>query len=764
MYLPFPATITPGASVRIQPNRVFGAVGFATALCVATPALAAQREWTGAFSEFWTSSQNWTAFDIPDSDDTAVIGNAPNNDVLLNTDTNPIDGLTLTDGATLNTNGRRLVVDNATDDAPLNIGDGSTLFVSTVNANPAASGLDTDRLNVLSGGTFGNIDLSVIDDRLQVFQGGTVASVGTIVIGQGINPGNIGLINDGTITASLLGAGTLTLQSEDNKTFDLDGSFGDGVIRAAADGLFGGVAASTLNINGALSDNFDGTAVIGQRDAMNFQQAWVNSGQLEFNGTDADPATLGGAEMTLDDNTAGDGGSVGDGWVTVNSGTAVVDADVFATGGTWTMADNTTTTFNGEANFLPAADLDLSAASLTVNVNDSLRVQQSSIDLDGTVSADNTINVNSGATLRIDGDFSDAFNGTLNLENGSTLTLNGVSTFAADSTFDKTSGNITVNIGGQTTINTTIDLDGVGAPLSTINLTNDTASLTLNGDIENNGAQFDGTINNRGALTVAPGTVWTNDGTIHLIDEGIDPTVGGNGMTNTGVLRGDGTFNVTVNNAEGGLIQPGTASTAGRLDFNNPLTMGDESEMEIGLGGVTPGTGHDRIDATTLNLEAGSTLDVDSLGGYLPTLYTTHTVVDATLMTGVFNFIDGVVIAATDTGWAVTYDYALDQVLVQRALLGDANLNGQVEQGDLDAVLQNWGGQASDGVISWVTGDLNGNGQVEQGDLDAILQNWGSLAAPDFTGSPVPEPAVGLLAAMLATLRRRSASRAATFG
>ncbi len=744
------------------PTRALLSATVATTICAATPALGAQREWTGTFSEFWTSFQNWSASDIPDDDDTALIGNAPNNNVLLNTDTNTIDGLTLTGGATLNTNGQRLLVDNVPNNAPVNIGDGSTLYVSTVNLNPSTSGLDTDRLNVLDGGTFANIDFSVIDDRMDVFEGGTVASIGTIVIGGGVNPGTIGLINDGVITASVLGAGTLTLQATDNKTIDLDGSFGNGEVRASADQFLGGVGTATLNINAPLSDAFDGTAVIGRADVINFQQGWVNSGQLEFNGTDADPASLNGAQMTLTDDTAGDGGSVGDGWVTVNSGTAVVNADVVATGGTWNMEDNTTVTFNGDANFLPSAVLDLSASSVTVNVNDSLRIQQSSVDLDGIVPADNVINVNNNASLRIDGDFSDPFGGTVNMANGSTLTLNGNGTFSAESTFNKTGSAITLNIGGQTTFHTPIDLDGQGLPLSTINITNDTASLTLNAGIENVGAEFDGTINNRGALTVAPGTVWTNGGTIHLIDEGIDPTVNGNGMTNEGTLRGDGTFNVAVTNTAGGLIQPGTGSTAGHLDFNFPLTMGAGSEMEIDLGGLTPGTGHDRIDATTLNLDPGSTLDVDSLGGYLPALYTTHTIVDANLINGVFNFIEGVVIGATDTGWAVTYDYSLDQVLVQRALLGDANLNGQVEQADLDAILQNWGKQASDGVTSWVTGDLNGNGQVEQADLDFVLQNWGSLAAPSFKASAVPEPcSVVLASAGLATLRRRRPTRGA---
>jgi hypothetical protein len=46
-----------------------------------------------------------------------------------------------------------------------------------------------------------------------------------------------------------------------------------------------------------------------------------------------------------------------------------------------------------------------------------------------------------------------------------------------------------------------------------------------------------------------------------------------------------------------------------------------------------------------------------------------------------------------------------------------------VEQGDLDAVLINWG--ATGAAATFLTGDGDGNGQVEQGDLDHVLLRWG---------------------------------------
>ncbi|MEM8782690.1 MAG: hypothetical protein AAGE65_07505 [Planctomycetota bacterium] len=72
------------------------------------------------------------------------------------------------------------------------------------------------------------------------------------------------------------------------------------------------------------------------------------------------------------------------------------------------------------------------------------------------------------------------------------------------------------------------------------------------------------------------------------------------------------------------------------------------------------------------------------------------------------------------------------------ALIGDFDGSGQVEQGDLNLVLNNWGQAGTpDG---WVGGGPDG--VVDQAELNAVLNNWGSVSSPDLTGlSSVPEPA-----------------------
>ncbi len=107
-------------------------------------------------------------------------------------------------------------------------------------------------------------------------------------------------------------------------------------------------------------------------------------------------------------------------------------------------------------------------------------------------------------------------------------------------------------------------------------------------------------------------------------------------------------------------------------------------------------------------------------------------------------------------------DVDVDQYLtvVFAGILGDFDGSGQVEQGDLDLVLQNWGADiAVSGIpAGWVT-DLP-EGQIEQTELDRVLQNWGSASAPDFAGatrSGVPEPTglVVLLPALFTAARAR---------
>ncbi|MEM1097375.1 MAG: hypothetical protein AAGH92_01180 [Planctomycetota bacterium] len=84
---------------------------------------------------------------------------------------------------------------------------------------------------------------------------------------------------------------------------------------------------------------------------------------------------------------------------------------------------------------------------------------------------------------------------------------------------------------------------------------------------------------------------------------------------------------------------------------------------------------------------------------------------------------------------------------------GDTNLDGVVDQADLNAVLNNWGASNT----GWAGGDTDGTGTVEQGDLNAVLNTWGFRRqdTPSIS-TRLPEPGIAGFAygAMLLITRR----------
>lgn len=76
-------------------------------------------------------------------------------------------------------------------------------------------------------------------------------------------------------------------------------------------------------------------------------------------------------------------------------------------------------------------------------------------------------------------------------------------------------------------------------------------------------------------------------------------------------------------------------------------------------------------------------------------------------------------------------------------VLGDVNLDGDVNSTDLGLLLNNFGGDSTFGG-----GDMNGDGAVNSTDLGLLLNNFGSTSA---STSAVPEPS-GLAASLIAAL------------
>ncbi|MEM7576338.1 MAG: retropepsin-like aspartic protease [Planctomycetota bacterium] len=233
------------------------------------------------------------------------------------------------------------------------------------------------------------------------------------------------------------------------------------------------------------------------------------------------------------------------------------------------------------------------------------------------------------------------------------------------------------------------------------------------------------------------------NGTVQAFDGGVVSTQQIN-IGDGGTLTGAGTFiGDTITNA--GSVRPlqGTEMTLVGTYQQEDTGSFEYLDVKVVVEGSASLAG-------TLDLAGATALPTPEAYGEAVVL------LEADQVLGRFDTIDNLQFG---DGFAWVVSYTADAVLATVALYGDANLNQQVEQGDLNAVLTNWGASGQ----QWATGDFSGDGVVDQVDLNAVLNNWGSTVAPSFAGFTVPEPAAALplLGAAGLLKRRRSLARVA---
>jgi hypothetical protein len=106
---------------------------------------------------------------------------------------------------------------------------------------------------------------------------------------------------------------------------------------------------------------------------------------------------------------------------------------------------------------------------------------------------------------------------------------------------------------------------------------------------------------------------------------------------------------------------------------------------------------------------------------------------------------DGEVTLADQDQWRA--DAAAKNGFVESYLNGDANLDGSVLVGDLNAVGTNW--QTS--PDPWSSGDFNADGVVDVADLNLLALNWQQSIPAAAAGEAVPEPSAIMLLILAAT-------------
>ena len=499
--------------------RIGLAIGVLLALVHPLSAQLVNSEWnTGNGS--WNVTTNWFPNDVPDNGGgityDVTIGNRP---VAANAAVTfiPEDGTSDSITALTMSGGANLFTNGfqvfVSGQTTLT-GVGTTIRVDP-HATPGAIAFDTDNLDITGGGIIMQGGLLNVDILMGVGAAGVLQGFGTVNVGDADAVVESVFQNSGLIQVSgdPVTPGTLILQTNGVDTINLDGTTETGVVDVSNVFADPEADSNTLIVDGPLTDAFGGTLQIGQRDTVTFN----------------DNCTLSGADVQMD------GGSF-------------------------------TATMNG-----PAAVTSIASSAFTVT---GAAIISNDLAFTGTA---NTITLNAGASLQLDG--------TVTIPDASALVL--------------TSSSHLIVAGATSVTEAAGDFnwDGPGSAPTTVR---GTGLLTLNVNrVDTTDDVFGGTLNlddNGDATVNVTATSWTLAGTLNKNNAGTS-TVSGDRVVVTG----------SINVNAGTLDMPATTLGAGSdIAVAGLLTLGSGSE----LAGPTTLNG-----AGTLRMEGSSTITANTIVG-----------------------------------------------------------------------------------------------------------------------------------------------------
>ncbi|MCI0332783.1 MAG: hypothetical protein L0228_06130, partial [Planctomycetes bacterium] len=345
-------------------RRAFFALAVTAALFIpAVGSAQIARSWNTG-NGVWSADSNWSPIGVPQSNDSARIGNLPaaENDVVTLDIHDTVAEVQLTDGMTLNTAGNALTVLGDTLVSGSNLVSDqrfpSRLFV---DRGTLIHDYVTDNLTVADGGAVQLFDGGIlrIDDLFSIDSDSGLFGEGVV---QFISSGTV-LANNGTIQPTVGGMTLDAFEFFGVGQLDLDGVTGNGLLDLTTSNL-DGTAFPTLTIDGGtLLDPFDGEIrmATGALLAMNLDDPWSvgPNGLIRIVDGITSPARITGADVSI-------GGRVfitgPDGYLRIVSNATLApsidaelredtrlqltgDADV--EGGMFTIAENSVIEFDG---------------------------------------------------------------------------------------------------------------------------------------------------------------------------------------------------------------------------------------------------------------------------------------------------------------------------------------------------------------------------------------------------------------------------------
>ncbi len=642
-------------------------------------------------------------------------------------------------------------------------------------------------------GSTGNLGSTIVASTSTSSADGTLnVESGAVLSTTDLNIGAQGSAATGTVTVT--GPGSILAQGGSSALTIGSGSTSVGTLTVADGGAFtSGTGNVTLNATGSLNINGGSVALNGpivrNGGTINF-----NSGSLSFIGhLTVGAGGLLGSDLTLNSNRtlALVGITTIDPFHTLTLDGGTLYTDALVVNGTFDFQRGVlgiTSAFG----FVIGAGGSL-GSNITLHEGQTLNVTyQTAIDVGALLVVESGAKFTSGSIANSGDLVLDGLAATATAPTVSNAGLIRGEGRIVGSLINTTAGEIRAEAGKR------IKLQGANsANAGIINLQGGTAEFT---QALTNGPT--GQITGRGTLSVG-GAGLTNQGHVAL-SSGITD-VFGDVVNNTGdAARGitvsgnaDVTFWDDVNNDAGSLFRVsagssatffGTYSGAGAsgtgsvyleadvtpgaspatASFGGDASLGDQANLVIELGGPTPGSQFDQLQAAGL-LSLGGELDVLLINGFTPSAGQSFDILGWGSLSGTFETLNLPALSA-DLMWNAARLYTSGVLSV--GLAGDYNLNGIVDTADY-VVWRNSVGHTGAGLAA----DGDASGTIDAGDYSVWRSHFGQTAgsgsgatgsagtaAQRWSAPTIPEPAslVFLLLAAVGLLfisRSRTAAK-----
>jgi T5SS/PEP-CTERM-associated repeat protein len=597
---------------------------------------------------------------------------------------------------------------------------------------------DNGTLSITNGSIVTNADVTVADatGNSSSYPLGTVNvdssiwNTGGAVIGKG-GRATVNVINGGYVVSSYVYMG---LDYTNNNDFDTILVSGPGSSWISNDYFnVGGLGTSKLTIA-----NGGNVYVAGDLRVWLYSELNMNGGTLRFNTLDLAGLSLGydyAGKLNYNGGTIQIGGSR-------NVGT---DADIqYLYGFLPVVPTGKGLTIENTMTLSTALHLDggsLKAFSLNVVTGGSLDFDGGTFELTGgSVTGLSSLSVPTGGEFRALGSHSFRVTGAAD----SLITATGDLTIGNASAVNGFGTQGTVNVGANMV--TLLDAnDVVFDSLSLVTIGNGTTTGTLSAA---NGLTLDFGGNIAGYGTVSTPNLLAKP----LIANGhITGTSAAQKITLSGYVKGVGTFdNVTFS----GTFSPGLSPTVSSV---GSISLGSSSTLVMEIGGTTPGSSYDQIQASGA-LGLGGILQIPLINGFNPSAGQSFDLLNWGSISGTFSSISLPTLAGLTWNTSQLYTTGVISV-VSAGLAGDYNGNGIVDAADYTV----WRDTLGNAVAASSGADGNANGVIDQADYDVWKSNFGNHAGSGSSANAgVPEPAaiaLALIAAALLYVRPRAANK-----